>query len=1389
MAKHVTGWRRVRRWTWRLLLGALTFVSALIGVVVILIHTDYGRELARKRIETQLQSMFSGGATIGKLEGSPFGTLVFRDVTINLPDGRRAVTVSTLRFGVDLLPLLSRRARLTDVVVDDANILLERDERGGLAIARMMPVLDWRIDVPSVHVHRAHIALDTGAERLDFDGVEVSGSLRSPQGAPIDAAAVVSGSVRQRGVTFDVEAAVRSSDEALEISSAKARLGGVVVTARAVRMTPASATRIATYAGTVTLTAPRAAVAKLVPGLELPVDVTASIDVASDEAGTHVVVDGTADGQAVVAAFDVDVAAMRARGWLATGKLDVTARTGGRVRGAASAIAVFDVVAAVPIQQWPTGTVSMQVAADLEDAPRTSIAIDVTSHVPGVVATVVNADGPGMSASATAMVRQAGRTITLDTATLTARSRGAVAGSAAISGSVNVDLRASGEIAPCLDLAVTGTVGGERIRASGASIASMRLSIAARGLPRHPRGHAELKASGIARGTFQLDKLELAAADGAGGKLTVSLRARPKQATWLVDADALVTVADAITVELQRHRVRARGVEWTGSTGRLAIGRERIELRDFVTARTGGRDRISVRGVVVPPKELTDVTAWRRLDRDALRAGRITLEHVDLGRAAELAGVAGAYAGRLDADLRISPSGIAGHVSVLDVLAPALRGQGLIQAKVELSQPSRGELQSIVTARFGTVGGIDAHANIVTPRHIFDPAAWTPRAIKSAFLRVGEIELEPGVLDQLGSIADPGQGSLARRISGARGGVTLVAGVGEGARSATLALTVRRLVGTPIMQPVDAELTATIDDKAIAATLLVRSEHAVLVEAAGTAGVTLAELIANPRKLLTAPLDVTATVPTAPASQLLSVFGRSEVSGGTIAGEITIAGTVRRPTLRAHVVAAGLQLPQSRRSRAQDPARQLTIDVTWDGIAGSLVIDGTQDAGSLHLVAKGSPWALRDATATLEARTYDLSPLLVLVPGPVGGAAGQLDGNLSIAGLDPRTARLSGHMHLSRGRLPIAPSIGTLQRTTVDLVARDRDVLVTVAGELGGGTVKANGTIAIAGTSPTAADMTIELRKVSPIGVLEPIIDADVSATLRFADKAWVADVAITNARVTVPTEVRDSLKPVGAPADMRFANGEHVIARTMTRAPPAQPLLVANVVLHPTRVESDDLRSIVSGRLTVTTDGSSIGIIGTIDADRGDLDLFGRRYRVDRATVSFDGSTDPLIDVRITHDFSDVTTITVVHGRLSKPELVMSSDPSTYSQGQLLGFLIGGEPHGDPTTGSLKDSASGAGSSLVAGKVATYLRKALPIDLDVLRYESATSTSSGSFTIGSWVTRRLFLGYRSRPAARQDENFGEAQVEYWLSRRVILEAAGGDRGYSGVDLLWRKRY
>jgi autotransporter translocation and assembly factor TamB len=228
---------------------------------------------------------------------------------------------------------------------------------------------------------------------------------------------------------------------------------------------------------------------------------------------------------------------------------------------------------------------------------------------------------------------------------------------------------------------------------------------------------------------------------------------------------------------------------------------------------------------------------------------------------------------------------------------------------------------------------------------------------------------------------------------------------------------------------------------------------------------------------------------------------------------------------------------------------------------------------------------------------------------------------------------------------------------------------------------------------------------------------------------------------------------------------------------------------LRSTRIESEEFRGLVKGKVEIQADGGSIGMTGGIDADRGDLDLFGRRYYLERAGVHFDGSLDPLLDIRVTHEFPEFTTVTEVRGRLSKPELTMSSDPGTYSQGQLLGFLLGGDPGGDPRTSGMSSTVTDAGTSLVANKLGSYVRGALPIDIDVLRYEAATASSGPAVVVGTWLTHSLFVAYRQHLEPDSEENHAEGEIEYWLSRRLVVEGTAGDRGYHGLDLLWRLRY
>jgi hypothetical protein len=98
---------------------------------------------------------------------------------------------------------------------------------------------------------------------------------------------------------------------------------------------------------------------------------------------------------------------------------------------------------------------------------------------------------------------------------------------------------------------------------------------------------------------------------------------------------------------------------------------------------------------------------------------------------------------------------------------------------------------------------------------------------------------------------------------------------------------------------------------------------------------------------------------------------------------------------------------------------------------------------------------------------------------------------------------------------------------------------VNADGRLGPGTVKMTSTIALSGAQPTSGDATITLRKVSPIGSVEPVIDADVKAKLRRESDRWVADIVVSNAGVFF-------VKPLGETSTAEFAQ---TIAANLTGA------------------------------------------------------------------------------------------------------------------------------------------------------------------------------------------------------------------------------------------------
>lgn len=1521
------GARRALRWARNIVLGIVGLVAFVLVAAYIVFSTGPGREFLRAQIETQMNNKIIGGAKVGGLEGNPFTELVLKDVVLNGPDKQPAISVKRLTVKLPLMPLISNELRVAKLIADDLDVHIKKDAQGQINVANLTKKGDpstWTIKLPDVQVHRGHVRLDLGKEPVDLDNIELYVDAAMPFAGPIDAALSLSADWRQKKLPVDVAGSIHIDDETTQINSLAAQLGDIDVFVTNFRA-PKS-TFSMPFAGVVSVYAPKNTVRALVPPtVNIPGDIALALTATPDGRLTHVGINGAVGTGAFQVLAQADIQAKLAKGIVTADHLDFTQLTSGKLDGQGGAVVVFDVDANDPKAEFPTLNAMITAWGQAGKAPPTRAVIAIDSEGERLRTTVGASSTTGLRATLEAAIRKTGEKVTLERGVLLANvadTKRATQGIAQVPlrGGISANLRASGAIAPEMDLAVSGHANGRRMRMNDISADSFRLNIDAKHLPKNPVGTARLEVVDLQRAGMEFGKLTVAAGNRPDGKLQVSVRSQPKQAPWLVDLDALVTTGNTVVVDLQRHLVRASGgTVWKGDSGRIAVGPREVTVRGFestssqgfiradatyiragrdtgdldawVTAklqvqnikkayrgtanakvnitrengRLAGNVVLDVDGLALDPrspmtldadatiiaqadklladislttlkagdakilvdvdapKDIANTKAWSTLGRKAIRTAQVEFNKLDIAALGKVAGVKD-IAGSIDGKIELTPDSTSGLIEIRGVETKQTRDLGTIIADLKVEDAGPNEVKTYVAARLEpneaalaakeiTKDGaarVFLDARFKTPARLFDPQAWAAlgaKAFRGGALRAERFAFQPGTLERFGIVSDM------------RGELSVGAELDEGMDALRFAVNLHQLQGGAFAKPIAINVSGGIDEKSTRVVANIHGQNVTLLKVTSHIPVSLAELRANPQAAKTAPLTATATIDQVPARALLTVLGTSQVSGGTLNGTIKVAGTVAKPTVNFRLMARDVTVPPESGEPTQG-IELLTINAVWDGEAGRVAIDGDQSAGGkLMIRAAGSPSDLAAATASIDARKVDLAPLVAFMPGPAGGLGGRMDANFTLKGADPKTAELVGDLRITNGRIPIAPAVGTLFKGDVKLGVRNRNVNLAVSGKLGRGDLKLVASAPLEGTTPKSGNLTLTIDDVQLIGTTQPIISGVIKADVARVDEIWQANLRIDGMEVKVPKEKGTKLSPVGRPADIVYGgekihhgknkgmdvpqgivrkDGEPVdfkppsqVAGPVAKRAPGAPVAVARIVIRNVFVESQEVRGLVGGNLRVTVaETKEVGVIGRLGLTRGVLDLFNRRYQVDKANLQFDGSLDPVLDVRIMHDFREVTTITEVRGRMSKPELILSSEPAQYTQAELLGFLLGGEPGGDPENApTTTQRVAGAGASFIGNKVGGYVKKALPVDIDVLRYEAASSTSSAAVTVGTWVTDSLFLAYRRHLEARPDENAGEGEVEYWLRRRLVLEAVAGDRGIHWVDLLWRRRW
>jgi hypothetical protein len=823
-----------------------------------------------------------------------------------------------------------------------------------------------------------------------------------------------------------------------------------------------------------------------------------------------------------------------------------------------------------------------------------------------------------------------------------------------------------------------------------------------------------------------------------------------------------------------------------------------------VVARGARLGEVKIAMDVTAPRRLDDIVAWSRLERRAIRKLDMKGTGIDLAAAAGIAGQPPPAEGKVDIDVSMTPTETRGTIRGHAIVVP--RVPAPIDATITLADGPNGSVAATAVIDVHAIAHANVTGSVELPSRPFDPRAWM--GIDAAALGAIHAEIDEIDLDA----------TLARRldIGPWRGRVKATIDIAAGLETAKVTATARDVRGGPLARPIDVALTGIADQRGmrVDATATMRARLPDRARAPGEApeppmAPVVATITASTplravaawdgtfAAFLAAPITATVTLPKSELTPIWQTIDLGRRLRGTIEATATAGGTIGAPTGDATITIRDFG---SQRSQV----RELVIGGHYADNKVTATIRGTQaEGGRMDITAAVDLAKPLDATATVKIRRFELQPFARLLPDVLLGLTGKLDAFLDVQGIDPETARVTGTVRIRNGGLAVTDLLGALRQSTVDIVLDPGAASIKVEGKIESGTVKLQAIAGLDGLLPRTATVDLQVRDVAVISATQPEIDGDVHATVRRIGDRWQVDANVRNGNVAIPEKEGKALHSTATPVDMVFVDGDtptdDLVPGTKRTSSfllwlgkrPSNPFLDIDLDIAPIAIRSATARTEVGGRLDIRIGDDGLGVDGNLETSSGEIALppSGRRYQIDRAAVRFDGSIDPLLDIRLVHEFPQLTLRANVRGRASAPELVLTSDPANYTEGQLLSFFLGGAPGGEPGS-EARDAAVGAASAVLSQTVGGFVGKYLPIRPDVLRFEAATAKSSAAFVAGEWLTSKLFVVVRSRIGSRPDENASEAEAEYWLSRRLVLDGVFGfNGGIHGLDLLWTRRW
>ena len=219
-----------------------------------------------------------------------------------------------------------------------------------------------------------------------------------------------------------------------------------------------------------------------------------------------------------------------------------------------------------------------------------------------------------------------------------------------------------------------------------------------------------------------------------------------------------------------------------------------------------------------------------------------------------------------------------------------------------------------------------------------------------------------------------------------------------------------------------------------------------------------------------------------------------------------------------------------------------------------------------------------------------------------------------------------------------------------------------------------------------------------------------------------------------------------------------------------------------------------ISGQITVSTVDGKIVLSGEAETISGDVFAYTSTFKIDEGRFIFDNTSEinPKLDIKASTQVQDVTVYVNVTGTLKAPAIALSSSDAAYSEEKdIIALLalnrpIGGEADTSSTNNLISERTKSIASSFLERQFEDMARKTLGVETFEITPppDNILDIGSAEFTVGKYITSRLYLRYQSKLNLGEEQEF---DIVYRLGRRMTFSGKKDPEGnyHINLNLLW----